>query len=292
MPELKSPYEAVIRLVSQCVLGALIASAPPAIAQEEFSPRALRVCQDPNNLPFSNEKGEGFENRIAAILAQNMNLPLEQFWYPQRINIVRNTLRYKLPGESDYRCDLLTGVPAGWGAVASTKPYFRSTYVIAYVRGRDLSFDSQEAFLALPKSQLSRLKIGVYDRTPATQWLVRHGLIERAIPFRILNADPHHYPGRIVERDLVEGRIDVAIVWGPIAGYFAKRVKDVEIALVPMKSEPGVPFEFDVAMGARRGEPEWLKRVDEALLSSREQIIAVLQEYGVPMIAGAGTAAR
>jgi quinoprotein dehydrogenase-associated probable ABC transporter substrate-binding protein len=221
-----------------------------------------------------------------------MNLPLEHFWYPQRINIVRNTLRYKLPGQSDYRCDLLTGVPAEWGAVASTRPYFRSTYVIAYVKGRQLSFDSPAAFLALPKQQLSTLKIGVYDRTPATQWLSRHGLIEQAVPFRILNADPQHYPGRIVERDLVEGKIDVAIVWGPIAGYFAKRVKQVEIALVPLKSEPGVQFDFAVAMGVRRGEPEWLKRVDEALTSSREQIVAVLQEYGVPLIDESAAAAR
>lgn len=275
-----------------CVVAALVAVAAPAVAQEESSPRALRVCQDPNNLPFSNESGEGFENRIAALLAQRMNLPLEQFWYPQRINIVRNTLRYKLPGESDYRCDLLTGVPAEWGAVASTKPYFRSTYVIAYVKGRELAFDSPEAFLALPKQRLAGLKIGVYDRTPATQWLLKHGLIERAVPFRILNADPHHYPGRIVERDLVEGKIDVAIVWGPIGGYFAKRVKEVEIVLVPLKSEPGVQFEFDVAMGVRRGEPEWLKRVDEALSASREEIVAVLREYGVPMVDESGIVSR
>ena len=275
-----------------CAFVALITLGAQAIAQEEFSPRALRVCQDPNNLPFSNESGEGFENRIAALLAQNMQLPLEQSWYPQRINIVRNTLRYKLPGQSDYRCDLLTGVPAGWGGVASTRPYFRSTYVIAYVKGRGLSFDSPQAFLALPKSQLSRLKIGVYDRTPATQWLLKHGLIDRAVPFRLLNADPQHYPGRIVDRDLAEGMIDVAIVWGPIAGYFARRVKDIEIALVPLKSEPGVQVDFAVAMGVRHGEPQWLKRVDEALVSNGEQIRAVLREYGVPLLDESEVVAR
>jgi quinoprotein dehydrogenase-associated probable ABC transporter substrate-binding protein len=290
--EPKSRRELLTGIARLCVFGALAGCAVPAVAQEESPPRALRVCQDPNNLPFSNEKGEGFENRIAAILARQMNLPLEQFWYPQRMNIVRNTLRFKLPGESDYRCDLLTGVPAGWGAVASTKPYFRSTYVIAYVKGRALSFDSPEAFLALPKAQLSQLRIGVYDRTPATQWLLKHGLIERAVPFRILNADPQHYPGRIVERELVEGKIDIAVVWGPIAGYFARRVREAEVALVPLKSEPGVQFEFEVAMGVRHGEPGWLKQVDEALASSREQIAAVLQEYGVPMVAEAGAAAR
>lgn len=273
-----------LRAARLCALLALAALGAQAAAQEEFAPRALRVCQDPNNLPFSTESGEGFENRIAALLAQNMSLPLEQFWYPQRINIVRNTLRYKLPGMSDYRCDLLTGVPAGWGAVASTKPYFRSTYVMAYVKGRALSFDSPEAFLALPKEQLSKLKIGIYDRTPATQWLLKHRLIEQAVPFRILNADPQHYPGRIVERDLAEGKIDLAIVWGPIGGYFAQRVKEVEIALVPLKSEPGVQFDFAVSMGVRHGEPQWLKRIDEALVANREQINAVLRDYGVPLV--------
>jgi quinoprotein dehydrogenase-associated probable ABC transporter substrate-binding protein len=280
------------RAARLCALFVLIALGAQSAAQEEFSPRALRVCQDPNNLPFSNEGGEGFENRIASLLAKNMNLPLEQVWYPQRINIVRNTLRYKLPGMSDYRCDLLTGVPAGWGAVASTRSYFRSTYVMAYVRGRALSFDSPEAFLALPREQLSRLKIGIYDRTPATQWLLKHGLIAQAVPFRILNADPHHYPGRIVERELAQGKLDVVIIWGPIGGYFARRAGQVDIALVPLKSEPGVQFDFAVAMGVRHGEEQWLKRVDEALAASQEEINAVLREYGVPLVDDSGTVSR
>ena len=157
-------------VVRAIVAFALVASVcPVAAAQDEpfEKPRALKVCDDPNNLPFSNDKGEGFENKLAVILARNLDLPLEVFHYPQRINIVRNTIRYKLPNESEYRCDLLTGVPSDFTAVATTQPYFRSTYVLVYAKGRKLDAASAEQFLALDKSILSGLRIGVYERTPA-----------------------------------------------------------------------------------------------------------------------------
>lgn len=258
-------------------------------AQEEgFQPRVLRVCQDPGSLPFSNEAGEGFENSIAALIAERMGLPLETFWYPQRINVVRNTIRYKLPGQSDYRCDLLTGVPAGWGAVSTTRPYYRSTYVLVYVKGRGLDVDSGEAFLALDRDQLAKLNIGIFDRSPATRWLKEHGLLDRAVPYRMMNADPDYYPGRIVDRDLVQGKIDVAILWGPIGGYFAKRAKDVEIAVIPLKSEPGVRFDYPIAMGVRHGETEWRARVDAVLGDAQIEISKILREFGVPVVKEGG----
>jgi quinoprotein dehydrogenase-associated probable ABC transporter substrate-binding protein len=266
-----------------------------ALAQndEPFEmPRALKVCADPNNLPFSNEKGEGFENRIAELLAAKLGLSVEYFHYPQRINVVRNTINYKLPGESEYRCDLLTGVPAEFSAGAVTRPYFRSTYVLVYVKGRKLDVNSAEQFLALDPALLSSLRIGVYDRTPATTWLLKHKLIERAVPYRILDADPSHYPGRIIEQDLVQGKVDAVIVWGPIGGYFAKRVKNAELAVVPLRSEPGVRFDFGVAMGMRRGEPGWLGRVQQALDESQGDITRILREYGVPLVNDDGTVAR
>ena len=161
------------------------------MAQEEpfEKPRALKICDDPNNLPFSNDKGEGFENRISEILARNLGLPLEIFHYPQRINIVRNTIRFKLPNESEYRCDLLTGVPSDFTAVATTQPYFRSTYVLVYAKGGKLDAASAEQFLALDKSILSGLRIGVYERTPAVDWLKKHKLLDQAVPYRLLNPD-------------------------------------------------------------------------------------------------------
>ena len=250
--------------------------------------RVLSVCEDPGNLPFSNEAGEGFENQIAALLAQRMGVPLETYWYPQRMNVVRNTIRYKLPGQSYYRCDLLTGVPAGWGPVSSTRPYYRSTYVLVYPKDLDLGVDSGQAFLAMGKDKLSKLKIGIYDRTPATRWLTKHGLLEQAVPYRTMNADPDYYPGRIIERDLVQGKIDVAVIWGPIGGYYARRVKDRPLVVIPLESEPGVRFDYAIAMGVRHGESEWRSRVQTVIDDAQNDIDRILRDYGVPLVEEGG----
>lgn len=275
------------RLRCLALLAVLAWTTGPGLAQDTDTfqkPRALKVCDDPNNLPFSNDKGEGFENRIAELLASRLQLPLEYFHYPQRMNIVRNTIRYKLPGESEYRCDLLTGVPADFSPVATTRPYYRSTYVLVYPKGRKLDVSTAEQFLSLDPAVMKTLKIGVYDRTPAAAWLLKHKLIERAVPYRILDADPTHYPGRIIDQDLMQGKLDAVIVWGPVGGYFAKRVKGAELTVIPLRSEPGVRFDFPVAMGVRHGEKEWLSLVQRALDDSREQILQILREYGVPMV--------
>ena len=273
---------------------ALVAISNAATAQEEpfEKPRALRVCDDPNNLPFSNDKGEGFENRITHMVARNLDLPLEVFYYPQRINIVRNTIRYKLPNESEYRCDLLTGVPSDFTAVATTQPYFRSTYVLVFARGRKIDIANVGQFLALDKSVLSGLKIGVYERTPAVDWLKKHNLLDQAAPYRLLNADPNHYPGKIIEDDLVKGKIDAAVVWGPIGGYFARRIASPELAILPLKSEPGVRLDFGVAMGVRQGEKAWRQLIQQALDQSRDDILQVLREYDIPMVDDKGELIR
>ena len=127
-------------------------------------------------------------------------------------------MRFKLPGE-EYRCDVVMGVPANYDQAAPTRPYYRSVYALVIPRGRGLDdVKTVEDFLALPRDQLKRLRIGVYDRSPASAWLARHDLVDQGVPYRILNADPEFYPGEIVERDLADGKIDVAVVWGPIAG--------------------------------------------------------------------------
>ena len=262
--------------------------APVFAAQDEVQARVLRVCQDPGNLPFSNEAGEGFENRIAALMAQRMGLPLETYWYPQRMNVVRNTIRYKLPGQSDYRCDLLTGVPAEWGQVSATRPYYRSTYVLIYAKDSGLNVDSGEEFLALGNERLARLKIGIFDRTPATMWLKKHDLLGQAVPYRMMNADPNFYPGRIVDHDLVNGKIDIAVIWGPIGGYFAQRVKERELVVIPLKSEPGVRFDYPIAMGVRHGEPKWRERIQSVIDGANADIDSILRDYGVPLVSEDG----
>lgn len=273
--------------LSRCVgvIVILLTLGQHAFAVEDtVQTRVLSVCQDPSNLPFSNEAGEGFENRIAALLATKMSVPLQTYWYPQRMNVVRNTIRYKLPGQSYYRCDLLTGVPAEWGPVSVTKPYYRSTYVLVYPKDLGLDVESGQAFLALGRDTLSNLRIGIYDRTPATAWLQRHGLLDQAVPYRTMNADPTYYPGRIIERDLVQRKIDVAVIWGPIGGYYARRVKDRELVVIPLQSEPGVRFDYAIAMGVRHGESEWRSRVQAIIDDAQADIDRILRDYGVPLV--------
>ena len=264
-----------------------------AAAQNAPEPRtALRVCQDPNNLPFSNVKGEGIENRIADLFGKALGLPVTYYSFPQRMAFIRNTLKFKLPGE-DYPCDIVIGVPAGYDQVSVTKPYYRSTYALVFAKGKGMDqVASTEDFLKLDPAKLSKLRIGVYDRSPASEWLNRHNLIEQGVPYPMLNADPQQYPGEIIERDLAAGKLDAAIVWGPIAGYFAQRVKTPALAVVPMKSERGVKFDYEMAMGVRYGEREWKQQIEGLIESKRPEIQAILKEYGVPLVDASYEAAK
>ena len=245
---------------------------------------ALRVCQDPNNLPYSNSRGEGYEDKIAALFAKELGLPLKFYFFPQRMAFIRNTLRFKVPG-GDYPCDLVMSVPKGYDQVSATQPYYRSTYALVFPSGGKLAgVTSEAAFLALPQDVLKTLRIGLYDRSPAAEWLVRHELVDQGVPYRMLNADPEQYSGEIIEKDLTAGRIDVAVVWGPIAGFYTKRVKDVPLTMVLLDSEKSVRFDFEIAMGVRYGEKEWKQQIEQLIDKNRAQIAAILTEYGVPQL--------
>lgn len=264
-----------------------------AQAADEPVPRtALKVCADPNSLPFSNEKGEGYENRIAAVLAHDLGLPLAYYWFPNRMNFVRNTLRFKLPTD-DYPCDLIVGVPAGFDQVSATKPYFRSTYALVYPKGKGLDgVRTSDDLLSLPQPRLAGLRIGVYDKSPASLWLARHRLVDNGVPYGMMNADPDYFPGQDVERDLAAGRIDAAILWGPIAGNLVRRDKVPGLVVAPMQSEPGLPMDYAIAMGVRYGEPQWKKQVEELVARHRAEIHAILADYAVPLVADPQDATR
>jgi quinoprotein dehydrogenase-associated probable ABC transporter substrate-binding protein len=269
-------------LLGSCVL--LLASAGVAAQSDAPARTAFKVCQDPNNLPFSNDAGQGIENKLAELFARDLGLPVSYYSFPQRMAFIRNTLRFKLPGE-DYRCDIVMGVPAGFDQVSATRPYYRSTYAMVVPAGRGLDgMTRADDLLKLPRDKLDRLRIGVFDRTPASQWLARHDLVEQGVPYPILSADPAQYPGEIIERDLAAGKIDVAIVWGPIAGYYAKRVTQPALRVLAMNSEEGVKFDYAMAMGVRYGEPEWKKQIEALIVKHRGAIHSILQEYGVPLL--------
>lgn len=250
--------------------------------------KAFRVCQDPNNLPFSNDKHEGIENKLAELFGKALGLPVTYYSFPQRLAFIRNTLRYKLPGE-DFRCDIVMGVPAGFDQVSVTKPYYRSTYALVVAQSGPLAkVRSVDDFLKLDPPVMKQLRIGLYDRSPASDWLVKRGLVDQAVPYQMMSPDPAQYPGEIIERDLAAGKLDAAIVWGPIAGYYAKRVANKPLAVLPLKSEPGVKFDFQMAMGVRYGEREWKQQIEGLLESQRPAIEAILREYGVPLVDDSG----
>lgn len=266
---------------------AALFTAGAASAQNADAPpkrEAFRVCQDPNNLPFSNTNAEGIENRIAEVFGKALGLPVTYYSFPQRLAFIRNTLRYKLPGQ-DYPCDVVMGVPAGFDQVSVTKPYYRSTYALVYAPGKGLDHvKTGEDFLKTDRAVLGKLRIGLYDRSPASAWLSKHGLVDSGVPYQIMNADPAQYPGEIIEKDLAAGKIDAAVVWGPIAGFFAKRVKSPQLTVVPLRSEPGVKFDFEMAMGVRYGEREWKQQIEGLIESKKPEIAAILKDFGVPVV--------
>ena len=245
---------------------------------------AFRPCIDPSNLPFANDKGEGFENRIAELFAGKLGLPVQSYSFPQRMGFIRNTLRYKLPGQ-DFRCDIVMSVPADYDQAWSTAPYYRSTYALVYPRGKGLDkVRTGSDLFALPSDVRDKLTIGIYDKSPASVWLAKHGMEAQAKPYQMLSPDPDQYPGSIIDKDLAQGKIDAAIVWGPIAGYYAKRVTSVPLVVIPLKSEPGVKFDYEIAMGVRYGEREWKATVEKLIAENQATITAILREYGVPLV--------
>ena len=268
--------------------GALCVAALGTSAAADEGRTAFRPCIDPSNLPFANDKGEGFENRIAELFARKLGVPVQSYSFPQRMNFIRNTLRYRLPGE-DFRCDIVMGVPESYDQAWPTKPYYRSTYALVYRKGKGLDEVKSGADLfALPADVRGKLRIGIYDKSPAAAWLVKHGMEPQIKPYPIMSPDPDQYPGQIIDRELARGTIDVAVVWGPIAGYFVKRVHDVELVVVPLRSEPGVKFDYAIAMGVRRGEAEWRATVDKLIADNQAAITAILREYGVPLLDAKG----
>lgn len=253
-------------------------------ARADETRTAFRYCIDPSNLPFANSQGEGFENKIAALFARQLSLPAESFAFPQRMNFIRNTLRYRLPG-SDYRCDVVMSVPAGYDQVSATRPYYRSTYALVYARGRGLDQVKRGADLfTLPPDVRNRLRIGIHDKSPASIWLVKHGLEAQTRPYPMMSPDPDQYPGAIIDQELAQGRIDAAIVWGPIAGFYAKRVTNVALNVIPLESEPDVRFDYEIAMGVRFGEREWKETIEKLIAENQKAITAILVDYGVPLV--------
>ena len=252
----------------------------------EVPPDALRVCSDPNNLPYSNRAEEGFENKIAELIASDLKLELEYTWFPQRMGFIRNTLKYWDDEEERFRCDLVMGVPVGFDISDTTMPYYRSTYVLVFkAKGPLAGIDTAETFSDLPMEQKKALRIGAFTRSPAVDWLNKFDLFENTTFYQIMTGDKDYYPGKIIEEELVPGNLDVVLMWGPIAGYFASRHPDAGLRVIPMLNQPGFNFDFAMAMGVRRHESDWKGRIEKSIAENQEAIQNILEQYQVPLVA-------
>ena len=255
--------------------------------QAPAKPDELRVCADPYMLPFSNRQGQGFENRIAELFAKELGVPLKYEFFPQRMGFIRNTLRAEI-GKGRYKCDLVISVPEKFELAATTEPYYTSTYALVYAKGRGVDVvDDPSAFAEAAKKK-GDIKIGLADRGPAQLWVFRNGLMGNIKPYLGQPGDPKVNPGEEMVEDIAAGVIDAAIIWGPTAGYFAKKLKDkADLIVLPLHDDPGKPdmrFEYSMAMAVRYGEKAWKDRVNEFIKTNRDKINAILTDYGVPLL--------
>jgi quinoprotein dehydrogenase-associated probable ABC transporter substrate-binding protein len=274
-----------ISFLIRSILGAALASALLPLAAAGEQDKTLRVCQDPNNLPFSNRSLMGFENKIAQLLGQELGWKVEYTWYPQRMGFVRNTLRAKLPDSNQYKCDLIVGVPKEFELGATTRPYYRSTYEMAYVKGRGFdSIKTPEDLLTLDPEKRKTLRLGVFARSPAVDWLLNNGLIGQIVPYQPQTGDENQYPGEIIEKDLAQGKIDFAFAWGPIVSYFARNSANTPIMAIPFRSQPDMKFDFSIAMAVRHGDKEFRDRIDQLIEKNQDKINGILNAYGVPRV--------
>jgi len=264
---------------SAVLIAATVAVALLVSARGTSASRELRVCADPNNLPFSNQKLEGFENKLADLIAAELHATVKYAWYRQRRGFIRRSLKAN-------ECDVVTGIPNASEMVLATKPYYRSTYVFVYRKSDNLQLRS------LDDPALRKLKIGLHAigedgvNPPPAYALARRGIINNVRGFTMWDVDSIENPqGRIIDA-VASGDIDVAIVWGPLGGYFAKRQKD-NLAVVPVSpaiEPPGIPFVFDIAMGVRKGETALKEELDNILDRRRRDVQRILDEYGVPRV--------
>lgn len=261
---------------SVVALAVLIGSAATAVAESDGQ---LRVCADPNNLPFSNRAGAGFENRLAAMVAENLDQKVAYTWWAQRRGFIRNTLKAG-------QCDLVMGVPEGYDLVETTKPYYRSAYVFVTRQDRQLDLSS------LLDPRLHRLAIGVHligddgNNPPPAQALGEQGIIDNVRGYPIYgDYREDNPPARLIEA-VENGRIDVAAAWGPLGGYFAQR-SPVPLTVTPIQDYGGFApqqFQFAIAMGVRKGDHALRDRLNAFIDAHRSDIAALLRSYGVPLV--------
>jgi quinoprotein dehydrogenase-associated probable ABC transporter substrate-binding protein len=268
---------------SQKQIEAQVQAGGASTAPEAADP-VLRVCADPSSLPQSNDHGDGYENKIAEALAKDLGKKVEYTFFPQRMGFVRMTLRARDEVTLKFKCDVIIGVPKGYDLTATTRPYMHSTYAMVFTDKRSelKGFKSPEDLLRLAPPTLRALRIGIFGRSPAADWLLQNNLMEHAQLYATQSGDPKETPNTIVDRDLSAGTIDLAIVWGPVAGQLVGQHSGW--TALAFKPDPKIKFDYEISMGVRQGEKDWKDTLDTWIGAHHEQIQTILARYHIPLL--------
>ena len=278
-----------MRIITVVLLSVFIL---PAVDADETlpDPEYLKVCADPYMLPFSNKKEEGYENKIAQLLAKKLGLKLKYEFFPQRMGFIRNTLKAESEEGEGHKCDLVISVPSSFELAATTEPYYTSTYVLVYAKGRGLDSVTQPEMLAkLVNDKDMDIKIGVPNRGPAQLWVFYQELMSYMRPYQGQPGDPKVDPGHTMIKDIVDGKINAAVIWGPTAGYYAKKYRDkAELVLLPVKDDTRqnreMKFTYSFSMAVRYGEKAWKEKINQLIKENKTEIEKILTDYGVPLV--------
>ncbi len=264
---------AAINTVRRAAVAAAWMSVAAMLGAAPASAASLRVCADPDNMPFSNEKGEGFENKLAELIAQKLDATLDYSWFAEATGYVPNTVGREA-------CDLVMGYAQGTGLIEDTNPYYYTSYVLIY-RENDASLAGIDN---LSDPRLKGKRIGLFARTPPASILAMHGLVANAKPFEVNAEESAAKATMAIIGELASGDLDAALLWGPVGGYYAERAA-VPLKLVPLVKESAGPSTiYGITMGLRPNEPQWKHTINKLIAENQAEINVILEGYNVPLL--------
>ncbi len=267
-------------IIRYIFVGLLITTSNHSLAKQD----AFKVCADPVNPPVSNKSGKGFENEIAQLFADQLQQTIEYTWFPQRIGFIRNTLKAQLPESEQFKCDVVMGVPTGYELTSTTKPYYRSTYVLIYPKDKGWdSIKTAEDIMQLDDSQLGKIRFAMFDRGPGTTWIHNHGLIDQGIPYQTMTGDGSLNTAMTMENAFAKDEIDMAILWGPTAAYVYS-VNPDKFVMIPMQSKGKLKFDFPMSMGVRRQDKALLNQLNQLIDKNQDKITEILRSHNIPLV--------
>jgi quinoprotein dehydrogenase-associated probable ABC transporter substrate-binding protein len=262
----------------------LMAMTLAAVAEEKF-----KVCADPLNPPYSTKNKDGFENKIAELFARELGQKVEYTWFAQRIGFIRNTLTASVNDwdavSEEFKCDIVMGVPAGYDLTLTTAPYYKSTYVLLIAKGRGWDdIKDADQLTRLPLQRQESLKIAMFDRGPGTAWLQKNGLLDQGISYQSMSGDSENNVAMQIDKDFKAKKIDMVILWGPMAAYVTAQSPKNSYTMIPMKSTPGMKFDFAMAMGVRNGDKARKAMLDRLIAAKSDRIQEIIAGYNIPLL--------